>query len=639
MKMNVLKNSFYLLLAGVLASGFTACNNDETDIIDDDEEEIVEWVRPTEDDIQNHIDLHAAVYGRFDEVTERVIARITFPRIGNTAQTEFISEDTELVMMDNNTLLGLSKEQIDALHDAYQRGVICYLHKPNAMGAAFFYAAMELGSEALLAPSFTSKTRANDDSWLYPYDVVMMHKDKGYYRLANVYSKEPITYTTIVEEIDNKTNEPISSREEENIRYQTEPNAYEYGLHAESIAKWVNKPAETQSPQTRADNNNVLDEVPGEDHFPMSFWNVKTGDRTEALSDFILRYWISSLYNFDLDQDYYHVTLQEEYDASKGYKGRYAVKNNTWGAYDTKYMGQAYNGPHIYAYFRQEDKYGLLRQWNEQPMNDGKVTNTETVQGWSIGASVGYGSGFIGNLNATYNNQTTVSTLEKEMKVSFRKDQICGNGLDYTAKAMEWEYDYGAESCMSFTSGPQPKVKDRPAVDALCRNLSRPMQSWNWVIADTKKKNATDLSINIELTIPMVHRVGKPTGGKVKQTNEIYNITKRHTIQLPIPNRYMHTYSLDHGTIANPTEWNSIYPILLQGSSNFSKLSNKEARCGKSESAMEETISEEWNQVGKELANLKLPNLENTYRIRLKDENNRTYGKTLVIDNGSIRME
>lgn len=64
MKMNVLKNSFYLLLAGVLASGFTACNNDETDIIDDDEEEIVEWVRPTEDDIQNHIDLHAAVYGR-----------------------------------------------------------------------------------------------------------------------------------------------------------------------------------------------------------------------------------------------------------------------------------------------------------------------------------------------------------------------------------------------------------------------------------------------------------------------------------------------------------------------------------------------------------------------------------------------
>lgn len=637
--MNVLKNSLFLLAATM---SFAACSDDEPEAngYDEDKEDVVEWVRPTEDVIQNYIGHRAVVYGQFDEVTERVIARINSPRIGNTARTEFIPEDAELVIMDNNTLLSLSKEQIDVLHDAYQRGTICYLHKPNAFGAALFYAAMEQGSDALFAPSMSQSRANDDDSWLYPYDVVMMQKEKGFYQLADVHSAEPDTFTSVVEEIDDETGNPISRNEKEILCYQTAPNAYEYGRLAESVADWINTPAETKSAKTRAEDNHALDEVPGQIDIPTQFHNLRNDSYTVLSKPLRLYYWISNLYNFDEDQDYYHIVLQEEYDASEGYKGRYAVKGNTWGAYDTKYMGQAYNGPHIYAYFRQEDKYGLLRQWNEQPMNDGKVTNTETVQGWSIGASVGYGSGFVGSLNATYNNQTTVSTLEKEMKVSFRKDQTYDNGLDWnTAKAMEWEYDYGAESCMSFTSGPQPKVKDRPAGDALCRNLSRPMQSWNWVIADTKKKNATDLSINIALTMPMVHRVGKPTGGKVKQTNEIYNITERHAIQLPIPNRYMHTYSLDHGTIANPTEWNSIYPILLQGSSNFSKLSNKEARCGKSESAMEKAISAKWNQVGNELANLKLPNLENTYRIRLKDENNRTYGKTLVIDNGSIRME
>lgn len=643
MKKNFLILCRGLFIAAAMMTGFAACSDDDEEIINNDDEEITEWVRPTEDVIQNHIDLKTVVYGSFDEVTERVIARITSPQIGNTARTEFIPEDAQLVIMDNNTMLDLSKEQIDALHDAYQRGTICYLHKPNAFGAALFYAAMEMGSDALLATT-KSQTRADDDSWLYPYDVVMMHKEKGVCQLADAYSSEPYTRTSVVDKIDVETEEIISSKQEEKVYYQMEPNTYEYGQLAEELADWINDPEKAKSAITRTESKNVLDEVPGKVVIPIYFEDCSKWNNSRLSHPAILYYWISSLYNFDADQDYYHVILQEEYDASQGYRGKYAQRNNTWGAYDTKYLGQAYNGPHVYAWM---PDYGFkVEQWNEQPMIDGKITDTETVKGWSIGASIGYSSGFMGSLSPTYSSSTKVSALEKEMKVIFNKDQSLvirdphEIWPDITAdNAMEWEYDYGAKSCMGFSKGPQPQVKKTPSEYALCRNISRPMQSWNWILTDTKKKNASYFECRVNVVFPVISTIGTPTGGKIDQTNMKNEVQHLAHIQLPSVNRYKHTYSLMHGTINDLEEWNRLYPILTQGSTAFAAFANHESRCGRSEDALEEKIAAEWNEIADKLKGLELPRLENTYRIRLKDENNRVCGKTLVIDKNSIRME
>ncbi len=608
-------NAFYYLLALCFTATVQGCSDDENEIIIE-EEETVEWVRPTEDEIRTHISKTALLLGKFDEVTERLIARIDMPQYGNTSRSgDFIPDNAELIIMDNSSLLSLSMEQVEELHQAYQDGATIYLHKPNAFGAAFFYAAMMDGPDALLGDS---RAAADDDSWLYPYDVVAMHRDKGMMYLADAYSAEPQTNTVIEEEIDDETGEIISTQEKEVTTYQEEPTDYGFGLTAESIAKWINKDA-GRAARTRASDEEILNEVPHEILIPTTYYypqdiNENTVKKVEG-NTAIFRYWVSNLYNFEADQDYYHIVAQVEYDARGIYKGVYHTSDG-WGAYNNKIMGNVYDGFNINFKLKEKDKYPLISQWNEQPINEGKVTTTESVQGWEIGAEVGYNNGLVGSLNASYSSQTTVSTVENEIKVTFEK-----GSLDSRTPSLYWHFDLGGNESMYFEGWSQPKVGNSPSEDALCRNFSRPMLSWNWVVGNTK--NADALSVDMELRLNGISHSAKPTGFSVEKWYTTRWMGKQggFLLQLPQPNRFRHDYSVRMAIpISDPNEWNSIVPILRMQSKTLAMYMDGVSLCGKSEDDLYHRTKDDWNNILRELKNLKFESLKHEYALELFDE-------------------
>lgn len=635
-------NAFYYLLALCFTATVQGCSDDDNEIIIDDEE-IVEWVRPTEDEIKTHISKTALLFGKFDEVTERLIARIDMPQYGNTSRSgDFIPDDAELIIMDNSSLLSLSMEQVEELHQAYQDGATVYLHKPNAFGAAFFYAAMMDGPEALLG-----ETRAadDDDSWLYPYDVVAMHRDKGMYHFGDAHSDEPFTTTVTITEVDEETGVETTTEKEETV-YPLEPNNAEFGVYAEDVAEWINESVSKTTRSRAVGDGDELNQVPGKISIPTKI--AKSVNHLKEVvylptDAFSIRYWVSNLYNFDKNQDYYHLVLEEELDG-KAYWIREFYNDGS----NMRAAGSILKWLKMDIVWLDSNGYKLHDQWNEQPLTEGTVTSTETVDGWEINAEVGYDDGLTGKLTGSYKHQTTVTTLDKE--ISFTYDRL-GNKKpksdSFDGFHNLWKYSFGSDLIYSGSGKVSKSDLRAPSSNAQAVNMVRPRQSLNWIIDNTQKRGDEPFKLGFELdfalqattarkkssTKSINYRIIYPPLSSNIKLGEIY----KGEIPLPVPNRFKHEYRIKPNAIGNLSEWNDLLTDFERRSPTYKKLATNPDRCGRSEVALKDDMKAEWSKIKKELSGVAYPNLSQTYEIRLLDENNQQIGETISVTTEGVK--
>ncbi|WP_455609890.1 hypothetical protein [Bacteroides rodentium] len=140
MKTSLSIKVFSLLLAGMMAFGLAACEDDEIPSTADYEEIVAP---PTEDIIKNTVEKPYAVLGEdFDELTTYVLNRMTGKRYNYAPGDSYIADDVEVVFLDYNALTDLSEHMVYEIKEVFDRGGAIYLHKPNALALLFFHLTM-----------------------------------------------------------------------------------------------------------------------------------------------------------------------------------------------------------------------------------------------------------------------------------------------------------------------------------------------------------------------------------------------------------------------------------------------------------------------------------------------------------------
>ncbi len=318
-----------------------------------------DWIVQTEDVVETYLDGDIALVGsHFDEVTSYILSRVC----GQKFQIDFSSSSlpvtTRVLMIDDENMRNLSADDIDRLIvPAYRQGVIMCMHKPSDWKAAGVQMALWQvdhgtdGSETIEGSdqnvgrsAFT--TRSTDDGMDYDdssSDLIAIKPGGLQFKLDDVYNPDEKYESTIqiTEHIDES--EPATRDSLITITPQ-EPTAYEYGRFAENAVKWINetqeealfRAARAGSLTRSADGTTNMSQVCNETRIvSCTFWNRYGNPNTDAAyvkKDYnvniplIIRAYTTSAYNFDTDEDYYHVVMEEEFDASKLYRGRFDMR-------------------------------------------------------------------------------------------------------------------------------------------------------------------------------------------------------------------------------------------------------------------------------------------------------------------------
>lgn len=630
-EMNLLRSRFFLLLACVLT--FSACNDDDEIIDSEDNGPTTEWERPTEDKIQTRINKKTVVVGEFDEITERLLARIDGQQRINPRSGNDIPKDAELVIIDNNALLDLTKEQVEAMHEAYQQGTTFYLHKPNAMAAGIFYTILEDGVNAFDS-SIATMTKAVNDAHvrvggnsLYPNDIVVLDKGKGVYQFDDAWSDEPFTTTVIKKETNPETGE-VSTTEEEITVTAAEPNEAEYGVWAESVAQWINQPV-SKSIQTRAgDGSDELKQkhythsIPTYIPHPTEMW------QHIPCKDAIIRYWVSDLYNFDLDQDYYHIVLEEEITGREYWKGEYSSNDRN------KLGGFAIANISVTLDWPESNGHARVDQWNEQPLADGTLSSKETIKGWDINAKVGFQNGITGLLTGSYKHQENVTTLQKETNVSFIKDYQHSFLPDLNGSL----WTYGINSDWGFEGSKWSNIKLKaPSSNSVIMSTMRLRQSLNYIIDGTRKRGNNAFNFSIRFSMTGGQKIARKNDIFKKWSEDSYSVGlagKKVFLSLPVPNRFRHTYSIKADEIGNVAEYEYLMEIFERQSNTMRSLIQDRERCGKTEELLRSQMEELWEKAKEELSGTRFPNLTQTFNLSLYEDNNKVIGTIKVTPDG-----
>ena len=242
MKTNLSIKALSLLLAGMMAFVLASCKDDE--LTPDIDEPGANIPIPTEDEVKTTVGKTYAVLGnQFDEVTPYVLKRMTGQRYNYTPADTEIADDVEVVFMDTKALTGMHKEMAYELKELYDRNGFIYMHKPNALALAFFQMLvndelddfMEWMEENTGGGKIDTRTAQDGDPLTRDSYILSRNSSLD---MQDIYDGKEITREATVTEIDEIGKEQTRTVTE--TFTPTEPTDYEYGLFAESVAKWLN---------------------------------------------------------------------------------------------------------------------------------------------------------------------------------------------------------------------------------------------------------------------------------------------------------------------------------------------------------------------------------------------------------------
>lgn len=620
MKTDVSFNHLFLLLAGMMAFGFVSCKDDELEQAPDFNEPEVNITIPTEDEVKTTVGKTYAVLGEhFDELTPYVMKRMTGMRYDHTPADTELADDVEIVFLDYDALMEISEEMVYEIKEVFDRGGAVYLHRPNALALMFFDLGMYDELDDFMAwleeqlKDGGAQTKAGGKSNPLERDSYIIRRN-DHLDLRDIYNGEPVTIEkTIVEETEDGTEQ--TRTETENVT-PDEPSDYEYGLFAEKVAEWLNGATKTRSSDGEMLNSAALETILLPCHLQ------RIGDKKVFTYNAELKAWVSTLYNFDTKQDYYHVLLEERYPGDllkfdQYYSHKYDVVGHRY-----KVAGYTYGGLSVYPTLDTEG-YTLKDMWNPQPENEGVTQKTDIIDGWNLNADLGYDDGLTAKLTGGFTHQQTVSEISKEINVNLKKD-----GAKYS-----WEYDIPDKyQYKSKLGGFNANLVSTPDKNSISIKSCATRQSWNWLVNNTEGRGnkAFYMDVELEFNAKYASSFGSSTGQTKTGVHK-----SRVRIELPVPNRFTKSFSVVADNYQDGKEMELIQTFLnsVQEYKNISK-----GYCAPEEKILDRQMEERWNTMLKTLESFgsKFSGLKNAYTFRLKDNKGKQIGRNLRISNKGI---
>lgn len=618
-----------------------ACTDDDV-IIEPGDEQPEEL--PVNDVVNTTIDQTFAVIGsvaNFDETGACLLNRLRGQQYILPATGFSLSDDVELVLMDNETLVNLEKEDIVGLRKAFDRGVTICLQKPHALAAAFMYMTMNGAlEEAFKEENQTrlSATRADAgdgdaDAAFFPYDMVCMKLGQEVIKLLDVYDSKEQSLTITDDESKETHNVTVTPRE---------PTAYEYGIYAEDIAEWINETAVAKTRgsdiATRADEtDNPIQNTTVVPCYidPAAVFESHKGitidaDKREALKPRYtsgkVRIWTTVAYNFDKDEDYYHVIIEEEFNAKTDIYTKEMKLNKKWKATGFTFGGQD-------VYIRWTNGGGRLNlplkdEWNRQPNNEGAITSKEEINGWSIGSSVSVGmAGPMVDFSASNTFSTGVTTTHKEVNHALNTNYNMGDYKDWTS----WMYNIDGPK----TDGGKV-IEPAPGSPSIALCTSR--QAWNWLVSDTKgaiKDDYIPLEFMEQIDFKAKYRIYASGSTPISGTVIINKDRGIKNVQLPVPARFSKSYSVVCSNILSDN-WEKI-----EKQFNKSKAYNDLSMqyCAANELLLDDYMKTRWDKALSELKNMKLemPDMnDESLAVKMMDNSGEQIGTTLYVNKHGV---
>lgn len=620
MRTNLSIKALSLLLAGMMAFGFVSCKDDELEQAPDFNEPEVNITIPTEDEVKTTVGKTYAVLGEhFDELTPYVMKRMTGMRYDHTPADTELADDVEIVFLDYDALMEISEEMVYEIKEVFDRGGAVYLHRPNALALMFFDLVMYDELDDFMAwleeqlKDGGAQTKAGGKSNPLERDSYIISRN-NHLDLRDIYNGKPVTIENVItEELEDGSKQ--TRTETEDIT-PDEPSDYEYGLFAEKVAEWLNGTTKTRASDDEMLNSAALETILLPCHLK------RAADNKVFTYNAELKAWVSTLYNFDTKQDYYHVLLEERYPGDllkfdQYYSSKYDVLGHRY-----KVAGYTYGGLSVYPTLDTEG-YTLKDMWNPQPENEGVTQKTDIIDGWSLNAVLGYDDGRTAKLTGGFTHQQTVSEISKEINVNLKKD-----GAKYS-----WEYDIPDKyQYKSKLGGFNANLVSTPDKNSISIKNCATRQSWNWLVNNTERRGNKPFNMDVELEFnaKFASSFGSSTGQAKTSVHK-----SRVRIELPVPNRFTKNYSVVADNYQDDKEMELIQTF-LNSVREYKDISK--GYCAPEEKILDRQMEERWNTMLKTLESFgsKFSGLKNAYTFRLKDNKGKQIGRNLRISNKGV---
>lgn len=611
------KRLFHWTVAAVAAASVmaAACKDDNVGgPINTDEEHVEPYVQPVDDEIKTTFDADVLLLGDdFDETTSYMISRIKGQTFRADKNTTTIPESVRAVFVASNG--EISEEGLKELKRRYDEGSLLLLfHKPSN-AELFFYIVYFLREPDADTQSLRAKAANRSYATVRTYDIVAFGPNHKLFYLPDLFDPdaEPITKTGTINTLyeDGTT----ATRDTTFTVTLPEPTPYNYGRFAEAAVKWMKlinaaSPAENRA-ITRADDYDAP-------HVTLVtkgwFCGSNYGD---SYHDITVRLWADFMYNFDLDEDFYHVVTEVE------------VLDNIYQPYfhegkDDRESAYTFYDLSVQAHWPHSD-YQVRDEWKLQPWGTENIDTSTDIHGWDANAGIAIGkTGIEGKFNGGIVNLKAVTQELHDVDLSNVQ-----HGDDGTW--MHWYYQFNNQPWWSGKRGKFGKPGDPGNSD--CKGKFRYPQSWDWLISDTKKRGDEPFMVEMRF------------GGKTRHTwvisfplqsvkdEYITSITFHPDtlrFELPVPERYRHIYEMTLDQIDDLAEYNNLTTALSTVSSRYNELYNLlirkdddgriAGRTATTEAKLKQMVGKEWYNLAQDVLGKKI-NVEKTYKFYVKDEN------------------
>lgn len=646
----------FLLLPMMIVS----CNDEVVPTLEE-EDDAEKIVLPITDVINTNLEGDIAVMGSdFDEATTYIFSRVQGQKHQiNVGQTT-LPETVKTLFIDQKSFDEMDVEYLDQIYEWYSNGVTICMHKPEMWTAAYIAWHLrwkELGMDVSVA-ELESKARsraAEDEDEL---DLIALRWGKECFWLYDIYDEDEV-YTHTVHIKESLENGVVISKDSIVTEYPVEPTPFQYGLFAEETVKWLNDD-DVESKETRS--SGTLDD-------PHTFV-VNVADYSYSHPDWgriivnaplKISVWASTMYNFERDEDYYSVVVEEDFDAAKLYLGQFYRKANT------KFGNNSFAGYHACAGFTwskmeirtrwAHDDITPRLQYDILPQGKASPVVTEEISGWQADAEVSIGlTGVSAKPGGSIKSEKKVTTVQQDVTLT--------NGENVDGNWMKWQYDFASQIHYDGFWGNPDLIA--PPTNATCRSQSYQNQSWKWVVGNTRSRETTPFTFDLKIASMQRTDAWTRTNMSFAAQNRTFirelSLDKtRFNIELPVPQRFKHIYRFTTDEIGDVREFNQLMEALRQVSTNFNSLYNKLirldedgnplGRTGVTYDALRTMVGQEWYALAKEVQGKKIA-VEKPYKFYVVDEDGnklnmvklekgeyRQVGTYLVIAPDGIRIE
>lgn len=624
MKTNLYLKLLLFLFAGMMVFGFASCKDDE--LAPDIDEQGISIPLPTEDEVKTTVNKSYAVIGTdFDEVTPYVMKRMTGQRYDYTPADTYIADDVEVVFMDTKALTGMHKEMAYELKEVYDRDGAIYMHKPNALALAFFQMLVndELDDFMEWMEENTgsgAETRTDQDGNPLTRDCYLISRNRNL-DVADIYNGKPVTAQVII--TDSLPDGTVQTRTEEQTFTPGEPTAYEYGRFAERIAAWINEGGEPAT-RTVPDNNRHLDQVEFTQLVPCRL--QRDGDGKILTTQAELKAWASCLYNFDAQQDYYHVVLQQSYPGKDFFNEQYYHKNEFLSK-KTYCAGYTYGGFDIHATL-DCDEYPIVSRWN--PRSNTAYQDYpayQQVDGWSGYVSTNDADGYFLHCNAYTHNQVVT---KPKYGLYTKLTEIADSGYVWNGfinPSLHYKMEYVKEPWISSVQ--EYRLKGVPSESDFVRNTCTTVQSFNCLVGNTRNRTNNPFTLNVKAAFyangayAYSHRNGYNTENR---RVKVYDGTV--SFSLPVPHRYHEPYKITCDEEIAADEWATIEKVMETRAPSYKLVAGNVTHYTKQK--LDEEIGKRWNAFKSEMQG-KLIDITGNYTLRLRDREGEEIGTPLYL--------